>query len=61
MVYMNRNGAATLVAENDGAYYATKVASPNNKENFGATTLVVDNNCNPNTTEVASPKRGTER
>ena len=61
MVYMNRNGAATLVAENYGAYYATEVTSPSSEKALGAATSVVDKNCNLNATEVASPKRGTER
>ena len=61
MVYMNRNGAVTLVAEKDRADYATEVASPSSEKALGAATSVVDKNCNLNATEVASPKRGTER
>lgn len=60
MVYMNRNGVATSVAENDRADYAAEVTSPNSEKALGAATSVGDNNCNLNATEVASPKRGTE-
>jgi len=60
MVYMNRNGAATSVAENDREDYTTEVASPNSEKVLGEAISVVDNNCNLNATEVASPKRGTE-
>jgi len=52
MVYTNKNGAATLVAENNRADYATEVASPKRVQS-GAMTLVIEDYA----TEVASPKK----
>ncbi len=57
MVYTNRIGAATSVAENGRANNATEVASPKGAQH-GAATLVADTKDRINATEVASPVQG---
>ena len=54
MVYTNRIGAATLVAENERVDYATEVASPKRTQH-GAATSVADTKNEINAAEVASP------
>ena len=53
---MKKNGAVTLVSDEESITNATKIASPRGSK-VGETTLVVDKKSKINATEVVSPKK----
>ena len=57
MVYTNRIGAATSIADKHDRINATEVASPREIQS-GAATLVAKESDRTNATEVASPVKG---